>query len=132
MKVNEKTRSSMWRLRDTWDSYINLKVLHNLDLEISKIDKAWPVKQLPKDIISIHVNPHFKKVTILNVLIKTCEFIQIYIGRQHRKDIDLYLKPFRGNNNIINLNTSYEKNVQLSSNKYLLLLLLLIILLKDY
>ena len=50
----------------------------------------------------------------------------MYIGRQHRKDIDLYLKPFRGNNNIINLNTSYEKNLQLSSNKYLLLLLLLL------
>ena len=44
------------------------------------------------------------------------------MGRQHRKDIDLYLKPFRGNNNKINLNTSYEKNLQLSSNKYLLLL----------
>ena len=42
----------------------------------------------------------------------------ILIGRQYRKDIDLYLKPFRGNNNIINLNTSYEKNIQLSSNKY--------------
>ena len=27
----------------------------------------------------------------------------ISLGRQHRKDIDLYLKPFRGNNNIINL-----------------------------
>ena len=46
------------------------------------------------------------------------------IGRQHSKDIDLYLKPLRGNNNINNLYTSYEKNVQLSSNKYLLLLLL--------
>ena len=53
-----------------------------------------------------------------------CYILLLYItfGRQHRKDIDLYLKPFRGNNNIINLNTSYEKNVQLSSNKYLLLL----------
>ena len=50
----------------------------------------------------------------------------IYIGRQHRKDIDLYLKPFRGNNNIINLNTSYETYLQLSSNIYLLLLLLYI------
>ena len=52
-------------------------------------------------------------------------YVLIYFGRQHRKYIDLYLKPFRGNNNIINLYTSYEKNVQLSSNKYLLLLLLL-------
>ena len=52
-----------------------------------------------------------------------------FVGRQikHRKDIDLYLKPFRGNNNIINFYTSYEKNVQLYSNKYLLLLLLLFI-----
>ena len=42
----------------------------------------------------------------------------VVVYRQHRKYIDLYPKPFRGNNNIINLNTSYEKNVQLYSNKY--------------
>ena len=30
------------------------------------------------------------------------------------------------NNNIINLNTSYEKNVQLSSNKYLLYFIIII------
>ena len=61
-------------------------------------------------------------------LVYYCRNIYVYIiGRQHRKDIDLYPKPFRGNNNIINLYTSYEKNLQLSSNKYLLLLLLLYI-----
>ena len=63
-----------------------------------------------------------------DLLLSPVIYIYIYIfGRQHRNDIDLYLKPFRGNNNIINLYTSYEKNVQLSSNKYLLLLLLLYI-----
>ena len=49
-----------------------------------------------------------------------------YTGDSIAKILIFYLKPFRGNNNIINLNTSYEKNVQLSSNKYLLLLLLYI------
>ena len=50
------------------------------------------------------------------------------------RQLHIYIPPianisvnnFRGNNNIINLYTSYEKNVQLSSNKYLLLLLLLL------
>ena len=49
------------------------------------------------------------------------------IGRQHRKDIDLNLKPFRGNNNINNYIFHTKKNVQFkTSNKYLLLLLLLL------
>ena len=34
-------------------------------------------------------------------------YICMFFGRQQRKNIDLYLKPFRGNNNIIKLNTSY-------------------------
>ena len=49
---------------------------------------------------------------------------QRIIGRQHRKDIDLNLKPFRGNNNINNYIFHTKKNVQFkTSNKYLLLLL---------
>ena len=55
-------------------------------------------------------------------------YIYMYIfGRQHRKDIDLNLKPFRGNNNINNYIFHTKKNVQFkTSNKYLLLLLLYI------
>ena len=50
------------------------------------------------------------------------------VGLQHRKDIDLNLKPFRGNNNINNYIFHTKKNVQFkTSNKYLLLLLLLYI-----
>ena len=46
-----------------------------------------------------------------------------FIGRQHRKDIDLNLKPFRGNNNINNYIFHTKKNVQYkTSDKYLLLL----------
>ena len=49
-----------------------------------------------------------------------------YIGRQHRKDTDLNLKPFRGNNNINNYIFHTKKNVQFKTfNKYLSLLLLL-------
>ena len=52
--------------------------------------------------------------------------INIYLGRQHRKDIDLNLKPFRGNNNINNYIFHTKKSVQFkTSNKYVLLLLLL-------
>ena len=65
--------------------------------------------------------------TYWTILFLNNKSTKVFIGQQHRKDIDLYLKPFRGNNNIINVYTSYEKNVQLSSNKYLLLLLLFII-----
>ena len=62
----------------------------------------------------------------------------IYIGdcyavwRQNRKDIDLNLKPFRGNNNINNYIFHTKKNVQFkTSNKYLLLLLLLFYIIVD-
>ena len=52
--------------------------------------------------------------------------IYIFIGREHRKYIDLNLKHFRGNNNINNYIFHTKKNVQFkTSNKYLLLLLLL-------
>ena len=48
-------------------------------------------------------------------------------GRQHRKDIYLNLKPFRGNNNINKYIFHTKKMVQFkTSKKYLLLLLLLL------
>ena len=48
-------------------------------------------------------------------------YIYIYIGRQHRKYIDLNLKPFRVNNNINNYIFHTKKNLQFkNSNKYLL------------
>ena len=50
----------------------------------------------------------------------------ILFMRQNRKDIDLNLKPFRGNNNINKYIFHTKKNVQFeTSNKYVLLLLLL-------
>ena len=53
-------------------------------------------------------------------------YINVYIGRQRRKDIDLNLEPFRGNNNVNNY-IFHTKKVQFkTSNKYLLLLLLYI------
>ena len=62
---------------------------------------------------------HNSSITIL---------VTYYIGRRHRKYIDLNLKPFRGNNNINNYIFHTKKNVQFkTSNKYLLLLLLLLI-----
>ena len=64
-------------------------------------------------------------------------YIYIYTcyadGRQHRKDIDLNLKPFRGNNNINNYIFHTKQNVQFkTSNKYFLLLLLYSILYTVY
>ena len=55
-----------------------------------------------------------------------------FIGRQHRKDIDLNLKSFRGNNNINNYIFHTKKNLQFKTpNKYLLLLLLLLLLFNE-
>ena len=89
-----------------------------------------------KYILEQFINKIFVKSFIYYIsyplLYRSMEFVYdlntYCFGRQHRKDIDIYLKPFRGNNNTINLNNSYEKNVQISSNKYLLLLLLLLLL----
>ena len=60
---------------------------------------------------------HLKYTQIYNIYLT-------FIGRQHRKDIDLNLKPFTGNNNINNYIFHTKKNVEFkTSNKYLLLLL---------
>ncbi|XP_043289393.1 uncharacterized protein [Venturia canescens] len=60
-KVDENTRSSMWKLRQTWNEVFPAKKLYSLDVRVQSIDPAWPITTPPPQISSgsIHVNPRF-------------------------------------------------------------------------
>ncbi|XP_014476852.1 PREDICTED: uncharacterized protein LOC106745607 isoform X2 [Dinoponera quadriceps] len=60
-KVDENTRASMWKLRQTWNDVFPPKKLFSLDVRVQSIDPAWPVTAPPSSISSgsIHVNPRF-------------------------------------------------------------------------
>ena len=61
-QVDEKVRSSMFRLRQTWSGVFPAKKLYAIDLRVSSIDPAWPVMSSASK-NTIHVNPKvFKKV----------------------------------------------------------------------
>ncbi|KAM9728234.1 LOW QUALITY PROTEIN: pre-mRNA cleavage complex 2 protein Pcf11-like [Menidia menidia] len=60
-KVEENTRKSLFKLRSTWDEVFPNKSLYELDLRVSALDPAWPVKAPPTINASIHVNPRFLK-----------------------------------------------------------------------
>ncbi|XP_059351204.1 uncharacterized protein LOC130696000 isoform X2 [Daphnia carinata] len=56
-KVEESTRASMFKLRQTWSDVFPPKKLYALDVRVKSIDPAWPVTApLPT---SIHLNPAF-------------------------------------------------------------------------
>ncbi|XP_071642109.1 uncharacterized protein Pcf11 isoform X4 [Temnothorax longispinosus] len=59
-KVDENTRASMWKLRQTWSDVFPPQKLLSLDYQVQRIDPAWPI--IPSASIpsgSIHVNPRF-------------------------------------------------------------------------
>ncbi|XP_015603412.1 uncharacterized protein LOC107271676 isoform X2 [Cephus cinctus] len=60
-KVDENTRASMWKLRQTWNDVFPSKKLFSLDVRVQSIDPAWPITASPTAISSgsIHVNPRF-------------------------------------------------------------------------
>lgn len=62
-KVDENTRASMWKLRQTWSEVFPPKKLFALDVKVHNIDPAWPIAQLPTNSMSaaksVHVNPKF-------------------------------------------------------------------------
>ncbi|XP_016845564.2 uncharacterized protein LOC100121739 isoform X3 [Nasonia vitripennis] len=62
-KVDENTRASMWKLRQTWSEVFPPKKLFALDVKVHNIDPAWPIAPLPANNVSaaksIHVNPKF-------------------------------------------------------------------------
>ncbi|KAK0076830.1 hypothetical protein PV325_004802, partial [Microctonus aethiopoides] len=60
-EVNEKTRVSMWKLRQTWDDVFPSKKLFSLDVRVKGIDPAWPITASSPTMSSgsIHLNPRF-------------------------------------------------------------------------
>ncbi|XP_025986831.1 uncharacterized protein LOC105195218 isoform X2 [Solenopsis invicta] len=60
-KVDENTRASMWKLRQTWNDVFPPKKLFSLDVRVQSIDPAWPITAPSTSIPSgsIHVNPRF-------------------------------------------------------------------------
>lgn len=68
-QVDEATRSSMWKLRQTWKDVFSPQKLYSLDLRVNGMDPAWPVaKDPPPGIPSVHLNPRF--LTLVNKQIK--------------------------------------------------------------
>ena len=77
MQVDENTRSSLYKLRQTWVEILPNKQLYNLDMEVKKIDSNWPITAKPPS-QNIHVNPKFLKV------IKECCLGVIHISADAR------------------------------------------------
>ncbi|KAH9496037.1 hypothetical protein Btru_014990 [Bulinus truncatus] len=60
-EVDEKTRTSLYKLRQTWVEIIPNKQLYILDRKVQLIDPAWPITAKPPEHGNIHVNPKFLK-----------------------------------------------------------------------
>ncbi|CAF1111328.1 unnamed protein product [Rotaria sordida] len=62
-KVDERTRSSMFKLRQTWSPFFTNLSLYNLDTRTHDIDPAWPITARVPDpspfLQNIHLNPNF-------------------------------------------------------------------------
>ncbi|XP_051175876.1 uncharacterized protein LOC127291029 isoform X2 [Leptopilina boulardi] len=68
-EVDEATRASMFKLRQTWYNVFPAKKLYLLDVRVHGVDPAWPIRPLPSNISasgSIHVNPKFFSVSRQN------------------------------------------------------------------
>ncbi|XP_071452534.1 uncharacterized protein Pcf11 isoform X2 [Hetaerina americana] len=58
VKVDERTRSQMFKLRQTWNDVFPLKKLYAVDVRVNSMDPAWPITA-PTPTTSIHLNPRF-------------------------------------------------------------------------
>ncbi|XP_053398989.1 uncharacterized protein LOC123558235 [Mercenaria mercenaria] len=59
-QVDEKTRASMFKLRQTWSTMLPNATLYRVDKKInSLLDPAWPITATEPEQTSIHVNPRF-------------------------------------------------------------------------
>ncbi|XP_068623228.1 pre-mRNA cleavage complex 2 protein Pcf11 isoform X2 [Battus philenor] len=59
-QVDEKIRSQMFKLRETWHDVFPATKLYQLDVKVNLIDPAWPIQAQPQQ-SNIHVNPNFLK-----------------------------------------------------------------------
>ncbi|GFX01212.1 pre-mRNA cleavage complex 2 protein Pcf11 [Trichonephila clavipes] len=65
-KVDETTRSALYKLRQTWNDLLSKNVLYEIDCKVNSIDPAWPITAKPTVNMNvtpaknpIHVNPKF-------------------------------------------------------------------------
>ncbi|XP_064636010.1 uncharacterized protein LOC135493085 [Lineus longissimus] len=60
-KVDEKTRQSLFKLRQTWSTIFPTRKLYAIDVRVNTIDPAWPITAAAPEspVASIHVNPKF-------------------------------------------------------------------------
>ncbi|XP_026740557.1 pre-mRNA cleavage complex 2 protein Pcf11 isoform X2 [Trichoplusia ni] len=61
--VDEKIRSQMFKLRETWHDVFPATKLYQLDVKVNLIDPAWPIQAQPQQ-SNIHVNPNFLKKSV--------------------------------------------------------------------
>lgn len=59
-QVDERVRSQMFKLRETWHDVFPATKLYQLDVKVNLIDPAWPIQAQPQQ-SNIHVNPNFLK-----------------------------------------------------------------------
>lgn len=65
LQVNEKVRSKMFSLRQTWNDVFPSSKLYTLDVKVNCMDPGWPITA--KVTPAIHVNPiFFKKKVVLH------------------------------------------------------------------
>ncbi|KAJ8729074.1 hypothetical protein PYW07_006770 [Mythimna separata] len=62
-QVDEKIRSQMFKLRETWHDVFPATKLYQLDVKVNLIDPAWPIQAQPQQ-SNIHVNPNFLKKNV--------------------------------------------------------------------
>ena len=92
VQVDENTRASMWKLRQTWNDVFPAKKLFSLDVRVQSIDPAWPITAPPTSVSSgsIHVNPRFfSMVSLINFMIDIILNIKKYIYKI--KDIYIFI-----------------------------------------
>ena len=58
LKVDERVRANMFKLRQTWNDVFPPKKLYAIDVRVHSIDPAWPITA-PPPTANIHVNPQF-------------------------------------------------------------------------
>lgn len=59
MQVDEKTRQSLFKLRQTWKDIFPNKRLYAIDVRVNMMDPAWPITAQAPEQGNIHVNPKF-------------------------------------------------------------------------